>query len=81
MRSCGGRRLKTDWGSNDIRRVATYDEKPWWELAGKPPPHDEQFEAEAERLRRERARAHRERLEQREHRRARSSVPPPAPGR
>jgi hypothetical protein len=37
--------------------VATRDEKPWWELEGKPPPHDSRFEAEAERLRQERGRA------------------------
>jgi hypothetical protein len=57
--------------------VATYDEKPWWELEGKPPPHQAQFETEAERLRRERARAWREHLEERDHRRQRTSVPPP----
>jgi hypothetical protein len=61
----------------DIGHVPTYDEKPWWELEGKPPPHDARFETEAERLRRERARAWRERLDQREQRRARTSVPPP----
>jgi len=57
--------------------MATYDEKPWWELEGKPPPHEAQFEAEAERLRRERATSWRERLEHRERQRGRSSVPPP----
>jgi hypothetical protein len=64
-----------------LAAVATHDEKPWWELEGKAPPHDEQFEAEAERLRGERAHAYRQRLEQREQRRAHSSVPPPSPGR
>lgn len=58
-------------------RVATHEEKPFWELEGKPPPHDTRFETEAERLRRERTRAWRERLEERERRRARTSVPPP----
>ncbi|MFN8173575.1 MAG: hypothetical protein U0T02_00750 [Solirubrobacteraceae bacterium] len=57
----------------------TNDEIPWWELKGLPPPHDERYESERERLRLERARAHRERLAGREGRRARTSVPPPGP--
>jgi hypothetical protein len=61
--------------------VPTYDDKPQWELEGRPPPHDARFEAEAERLRRERARAWRDRLDQREQRRARTSIPPPGPPR
>ena len=58
--------------------VATHDEKPWWELEGKPPPYDSRFEAEAERLRQARGRAWRERTDERERRRARTSVPPPS---
>ena len=57
--------------------MASYDEKPWWELEGKPPPHEAQFEAEAERLKRERSEAYSERLQERERRRSRTSIPPP----
>jgi len=57
--------------------VATHEEKPWWELEAKLPPHEERFEAERERLRAERARGWRARLDERERRRARTSVPPP----
>jgi hypothetical protein len=57
--------------------VATHQEKPWWELAGQPPPHEAQFEAEEERLRLHRAISFRERLDERERRRAQTSVPPP----
>ena len=57
--------------------MPTYEEKPWWELEGKPPPHEAQFEAEHERLRQERIRGRRERLDERERRRARTTVPPP----
>jgi hypothetical protein len=57
--------------------VATHEEKPWWELEGKPPPHNARFEAEAERLRQDRARRRVLQLEERERQRARDSVPPP----
>ena len=63
----------------DRPTVATNEEKPWWELEGKPPPHHAQFEAERERLRDERARTWRERLDKRERRRLKTSVPPPRP--
>jgi hypothetical protein len=57
--------------------MATHEEKPWWELEGKPPPHDAPLEAERERLRRGRVISFRDRLEERERRRARTSIPPP----
>ena len=60
--------------------MPTHDEKPAWELRGDRPPWEEQYEREAERLRAERARAWRERKLQDEAKRARTSVPPPAPG-
>ena len=59
------------------RTVATHEEKPRWELEGRPTPHDAQFEAEAERLRQERTGTWRERAGEREQRRSRTSVPPP----
>ena len=65
--------------TDDIPAVATHEEKPWWELEGKPPPHEARFEAEAERLRGERAKAWRERLEERDRQRTRTSLPPPGP--
>jgi hypothetical protein len=58
--------------------MPTHDEKPWWELAGKPPPWDAQFDAEAERLRQLRARAYAERLRRRDDKREAGSVPPPS---
>ena len=30
--------------------MPTHDEKPWWELEGRPPPWDAHFDDEAERL-------------------------------
>ena len=53
------------------------EEKPSWELEGRRPPHDAQFEAEAERLRQERILTWRERADERARRRSRTSVPPP----
>ena len=75
------RALTRHSGAADIPVVATHDEKSWWELQGKPPPHEARFEAEAERLRRDRTRAWRQRFDEREQRRAKTSVPPPAHGR
>jgi len=57
--------------------MATHDEKPWWELAGKSPPWDAHFDAEAERLRQLRAREYAERLRRRDDKRRASSAPPP----
>jgi hypothetical protein len=57
--------------------MPTYEDKPGWELEGRRPPHDEQFEAEAERLRHNRAMSFMDRLAERERRRALTSAPPP----
>jgi hypothetical protein len=57
--------------------MPTHDEKPWWELEGEAPPHDAAFEAEREYRREQRALSWQERLEERDRRRARTSVPPP----
>jgi hypothetical protein len=57
--------------------MATHEEKPWWELAGEPPPHEARFDEDRERLRAERARNWRAGVDERERRRARTSVPPP----
>lgn len=57
--------------------MPTHEDKPWWELEGKPPPHDARFEAERERLRAARAQAAAERAQAQDRRRARTSVPPP----
>jgi hypothetical protein len=59
--------------------MPTYDEKPWWELEGKRPPWDGQFDAEAERLRQLRASRYSEKLRRREEKRRSGSVPPPGP--
>ena len=71
------RRTQVNTARADTRTVATHEEKPWWELEGRPPPHDAQFEAEAERPRQERTRTWRDRADERERRRSRTSVPPP----
>jgi hypothetical protein len=57
--------------------MPTHDEKPWWELEGRPPPWDAHFDEEAERLRRLRAQDHADRLRRRERKRSPRSVPPP----
>jgi hypothetical protein len=58
--------------------MPTHDEKPWWELEGRPPPWDAHFDDEAERLRQLRAQGYAARLRRREHKRSRGSMPPPA---
>ena len=57
--------------------MPTHDELPVWELRGERPPHEQQYEAEQERLRRLRAARAREDRALVEKRRARTSVPPP----
>lgn len=57
--------------------MPTHDEIPGWELRGEPPPHEEPFEAERERLRQWRAERAREQRALVEKRRARTSMPPP----
>ena len=59
--------------------MPTHDELPGWELRGERPPHEQLFEAERERLRQLRVTEARERRQLVEKRRARTSVPPPAP--
>ena len=58
--------------------MATHEEKQWWEFEGRPAARDTQFEAEAQGLRQERTRTWRDRADERERRRSRTSVPPPA---
>jgi hypothetical protein len=57
--------------------MATYEDKPWWELEGRPSPHEQLFEAERLRLRHERALASRARQDERQRQRALLSVGPP----
>lgn len=61
--------------------MPTHDELPAWELRGERPPHEEQFEAERERLRKLRTQRAREERALTEKRRALTSIPPPTPGR
>ena len=58
--------------------MPTHDEKPWWELEGRPPPWDAHFDDEAERLRQLRAQGYAERLRRCERKRSQASTPPPA---
>jgi hypothetical protein len=53
------------------------DELPWWELEGRPAPHDAHFDEEAERLWQWRARQYGEKIRRRDGKRADSSVAPP----
>jgi hypothetical protein len=58
--------------------MPTHDDKPWWEVGGRPPPWDAHFDEEAERLRRLRAQGFADHLRRRDRKRSSGSVPPPS---